>query len=336
MMHDLFKKNACMCLYVYVYIPIHISYEVVLRPHVWILLPSPARSSSWYEFLEAGWNIKPAWGRFQLHSELVYLFGWRILYFGNFFLSVTFWNFNLQLRFGLILDIDFHPLFWPDTFQRRWPWIPISRTSPTIGQWGAPGSVRFNPKNQCSFFVLVALEGQIVPAEWVSTWRLKCWKSLIEIVKPPENTGYVFSFSFFKNCFSRRISRDVLDFSALNGTHWALLNIVEQHSLRVPRCTKCSRLQFDAGSGCWPLNSFLIRWYSVEIGSCIMLCHCQPATSCENLTLNRQSVRQDIMGGGLGCCPAHGNWESSWTCLYSMLPSLNWWLVFQENWKELQ
>ena len=46
MMHDLFKKNACMCLYVYVYIPIHISYEVVLRPHVWILLPSPARSSS--------------------------------------------------------------------------------------------------------------------------------------------------------------------------------------------------------------------------------------------------------------------------------------------------
>ena len=183
--------------------------------------------------------------------------------------------------------------------------------------------------------MFVALEGQIVPAEWVST---QLASAMLEKsnwnCQTTRRCGLCFLFCVFLELLSRRISRDVLDFSALNGTHWALLNIVEQQSSRVPRCTKCSRLQFDAGSGCWPLNSFL-TWHWVEIGSCIMLCHCQPATSCENLTLNRQSVRQDIMGVGLGCCPAHGNLESSWTRLYSMLPSLNLWLAFQENWKEL-
>ena len=73
-MIHLFRKYACMCLfrYIYIYTPIHISYKVVLRPHVWILLPSPTKSSFLIQVFGNRLIYKTSKRKIQsLHTELV-------------------------------------------------------------------------------------------------------------------------------------------------------------------------------------------------------------------------------------------------------------------------
>ncbi len=182
-----------------------------------ILLPSPTRSSLYHRKRMFGSKLKYETNKRKtpVAQRVGGLFGWRILYFGNFFLPVTFWNFDLQLRFGLIWIVTFiHALarYLPETLtlnsnQQNFSnnrsmgcarVFSVNRTSKTSKTFKSLKTFDSKiPKIVTSLCLLPWKARLCLLSGSALNWRLWCWKSLIEIVKPPEDVGYVFCFVFF-------------------------------------------------------------------------------------------------------------------------------------------